>query len=70
MSTGQWYTLVRFRADPQHLTGVSQARTAQEALTQFSAWEQAFPDDTIVVFDRENRPLTSTQLEALARGSC
>jgi hypothetical protein len=63
-----WYTLVRFQGDPQHLTGVSQARTALEALTLLQAWEDRYPEDTTVVFDVDNRPLTRAQLEDLATG--
>jgi hypothetical protein len=68
MSAGQWFTLVRFRGDPQHLTGVSQPRTAREALDLLTSWEQAYRDDTTVVFDPDQRPLERSTLEYLASG--
>jgi hypothetical protein len=68
MPTGQWYTLVRFHGDPQHLTGVSQARTPLEALLQLERWEATYAADTTVVFDRDNRPVDRPQLEYLAAG--
>jgi hypothetical protein len=68
MAAEQWYTLVRFQQTPQQLTGVSQARTADEALMQAQAWEEHFPVDTTVVFGPDNRPMDRTQLEYLAAG--
>ena len=68
MPIGQWYTLLRFHADPQHLTGVSQARTPQEALAQLETWERRYPTDTTVVFGRDNHPVERADLEYLAAG--
>jgi hypothetical protein len=68
MPTGQWYTLVRFHQRPEQLTGVSQARSAQEALAQVWAWDQAHPADTTVVFGQDNHPVALEQLEYLAAG--
>jgi hypothetical protein len=68
MDGGQWFTLVRFQDSPQHLTGVSQARTALEALDQLRAWDGAYPADTTVVFDPQNRPLERQQLAYHASG--
>ncbi len=68
MATGHWYTLVRFHGDRQHLTGVSQARTAQEALDQLVAWEEQHRADTTVVFDSDNHPMDRQYLEYLAAG--
>ena len=68
MASQTWYTLVRFHGDPQHLTGVSQARTAQEALLLLQDWETAYPADTAVVFGTNNRPVERAQLEAWAAG--
>lgn len=66
MPAGLWFTLVRFRDTPQHLTGVAQARTAQETLTLLQTWAGQYPAETTVVFDPDNRPLTRTQLEERA----
>jgi hypothetical protein len=68
MSADQWFTLVRFRDDPQHLTGVSQARTAQEALDQLTAWDEAYPAETTIVFDPEQHPLDRPVLLERAAG--
>ncbi len=68
MSIGHWYTLVPFRGGPQQLTGVSQARTPLEALDQLALWAQRHPDDTTIVFDRDNRPVEREHLEDLATG--
>lgn len=68
MATGQWFTLVRFCDRPEQLTGVSQARTAEEALRLLERWADAFPADTAVVFDPRNRALPRQQLEYLAAG--
>lgn len=57
-----WYTLVRFKDAPQHITGVSQARTAGEAFGQMEAWEHNFPEDTVVVFDPKNIPVARRDL--------
>lgn len=57
-----WYTLVRFKDDPQHITGVSQARTAEEALSLMDAWASAHPDHTTVVFDPKNTPVNRKTL--------
>ncbi len=61
-----WYTLVRFKDDPQHITGVSQARTPEEALAVIDSWGSAYPDHTTVVFDPKNKPVNR---KALADGS-
>ncbi|HZQ35748.1 MAG TPA: hypothetical protein VFD32_07435 [Dehalococcoidia bacterium] len=61
-----WYTLVRFKDDPQHITGVSQARTPEEALSLMDTWGNAYPDHTTVVFDPKNAPVNR---RALADGS-
>ncbi len=68
MTAGQWYTLVRFHQTPQQLTGVTQARTAQEALLVLDGWNDAFPDDTTVVFDPANHPITREALTGALRG--
>ncbi len=68
MPTGQWFTLVRFHQRPEQLTGVSQARTAQEALLVLERWDGEFPADTSVVFDPRNRPVDRHLLEYLAAG--
>jgi hypothetical protein len=57
-----WYTLIRFKDDPQHITGVSQARTAEEALSLMDAWASAHPDHTTVVFDPKNTPVNRRTL--------
>ncbi|HLZ72399.1 MAG TPA: hypothetical protein VKV26_21045 [Dehalococcoidia bacterium] len=57
-----WYTLVRFKDAPQHITGVSQTRTAAEALVLMDTWEREFPDQTTVVFDPKNAPVTRKTL--------
>lgn len=57
-----WYTLVRFKDDPQHLTGVSQTRTAAEALALVADWTSAYPDHTTVVFDPKNAPVNRRTL--------
>ncbi len=64
----EWFTLVRFRGDPQHLTGVSEARTAREALDQCMAWEERYPGDTVIVFAPDQQPIIRAQLEFLAAG--
>ncbi len=61
-----WYTLVRFKDAPQHITGVSQARTASDALGQMETWERNFPEDTIVVFDPKNTPVARDALRSAA----
>jgi len=63
-----WYTLVRFKDDPQHITGVSQARTPAEALTLMDAWGNSFPDHTTVVFDPKNTPVNRKMLAESATG--
>ncbi len=68
MAAGTWYTLIRFHRDPQHLTGVAQARTAQETLALLEQWETRYPADTAVVFDPRNRPLERDLLAQLAQG--
>ncbi len=68
MPGGRWYTLIRFHGTPDQLTGVSQARTAQEALAQLECWEADFPTHTTVVFGPDNQPLERPQLEYLAAG--
>jgi hypothetical protein len=57
-----WYTLVRFREGPTNITGVSQAKTAADALQQLENWERLYPDDTTVVFDPKNAPIQRTAL--------
>ena len=61
-----WYTLVRFKGTPKDMTGVSQTKTAAEALALLDTWETNYPEDTTVVFDPENQPLQRTALEMLA----
>ena len=61
-----WYTLIRFKDSPKDMTGVSQTKTAAEALTLLDRWEAEFPDDTTVVFDPQNAPLQRTALAMLA----
>ena len=68
MAVAQWFTLVRFQADPSHLTGVAQARDAREALALLEQWQDRFPNDTTVVFDPENKPVERALLEALTEG--
>ncbi|HEY7294230.1 MAG TPA: hypothetical protein VH916_04270 [Dehalococcoidia bacterium] len=68
MTAGHWFTLVRFKDDPRYLMGVSQARTAQEALDQLTAWTMAHPADTTIVFDPQNRSLERSTLEEQASG--
>lgn len=69
MAVAQWFTLVRFREDPSHLTGVAQARDAREALGLVEQWQEHFPDDTTVVFDPQNKPVERTLLESLAEAA-
>ena len=69
-----WYTLVRFKDAPQHITGVSQAKTAADALNQMETWERDFPGETTVVFDPKNAPinrrtLTETAGRAVGNGT-
>ncbi len=60
-----WYTLVRFKEAPANITGVSQAKTAADALQQLENWERDYPDHTTVVFDPKNAPVQRrTLLEA------
>ena len=61
-----WYTLIRFKGTPKDVTGVSQTKTAAEALALLQSWEAGFPEDTAVVFDPENQPLQRGLLELLA----
>jgi len=61
-----WYTLIRFNGSPKDMTGVSQTKTAAEALTLLDRWADEYPDDTTVVFDPQNAPLQRTALEMLA----
>ena len=68
MAPAQWYTLIRFHQSPQQLTGVSQGRTAHEALELLSAWETQYSAETTVVFDPQNRPVTRDALASLAAG--
>jgi hypothetical protein len=62
-----WYTLVRFKDSPKDVTGVSQTKTAAEALALLDKWETAYPEDTSVVFDPQNRPIQRAELEQLAQ---
>src|SRR5438270_7901404 len=64
-----WYTLVRFKDAPQNITGVSQAKTAADALDQFEMWEREFPDDTTVVFDPKNAPVNRRTLHEAANNA-
>jgi hypothetical protein len=64
MAAQQWYTLVRFRGTPDHLTGVSQAQTPRDALAQLAQWETAYPEDSTVVFTPENHPIDRRGLVA------
>lgn len=61
-----WYTLVRFNGTPKDMTGISQTKTAHEALSLLDAWEESFPDETSVVFDPKNQPLQRSALTDLA----
>ena len=61
-----WYTLVRFKDAPQHITAISQAKTAGDALGQVETWERNFPDHTIVVFDPKNAPVAREALASAA----
>jgi hypothetical protein len=61
-----WYTLVRFKDAPQHITGVSQVKTAADALNLLETWEQGFPSDTTVVFDPKNQPVNRRGLTETA----
>jgi hypothetical protein len=61
-----WYTLIRFKGSPADMTGVSQTKTAAEALTLLESWEAEYPEDTTVVFDPQNAPLQRASLEMLA----
>jgi len=61
-----WYTLVRFKEAIQNITGVSQAKTAADALGQLETWESEFPGETTVVFDPKNAPV---QRRALAEAA-
>ena len=68
MTASQWYTLARVHQTPAQLTGITQARTAQEALLLLEEWGQDVPADTTVVFDPANRPITREALLATLRG--
>jgi len=57
-----WYTLVRFKDAPQHITGVSQAKTANDAASLADVWERDFPGETVVVFDPKNAPINRRSL--------
>lgn len=57
-----WYTLVRFKDAPKDITGVSQAKTAADALNLLETWERDFPDETTVVFDPKNAPVARRAL--------
>lgn len=61
-----WYTLVRFKEAPQNITGVSQAKTAADALAQLDAWERDYAGETTVVFDPKNAPVNRKTLTELA----
>ncbi len=61
-----WYTLVRFKDAPQNITGVSQAKTAADALTQLEAWERDHASETTVVFDPKNVPVNRKTLSESA----
>lgn len=61
-----WYTLVRFKGSPKDITGISQTKTAPEALTLLGSWEESFPEETTVVFDPKNQPLQRVMLVDLA----
>lgn len=65
----QWFTLVRFKGDPEHLTAVSQATTAVRALALLAEWTQRFPAEACVVFNPANHPVTRPLLERLAQAS-
>ncbi|MHB8576149.1 MAG: hypothetical protein ACYDCQ_12555 [Dehalococcoidia bacterium] len=63
-----WYTLVRFKDAPQYITGVSQAKTAADALSLAETWERDFAGETTVVFDPKNAPVNRRNLaEAAAK---
>lgn len=57
-----WYTLVRFKDAPKDITGVSQAKTAADALSLLETWERDFPEETTVVFDPKNAPVARKAL--------
>ncbi len=61
-----WYTLVRFKEAPQNITGVSQAKTAADALSQLDAWERDHAGETTVVFDPKNVPVNRRSLSESA----
>lgn len=63
-----WYTLVRFKDDPQHITGVAQARTADEALSLLDTWGNHYPEHTTVVFDPKNAPVNRRTLAESGAG--
>ncbi|HEY7296072.1 MAG TPA: hypothetical protein VH916_13595 [Dehalococcoidia bacterium] len=66
LAAGQWFTLARFKDDPRHLTGISQARTAQEALDQLTAWEAPYLAETTIALDPARHPLERPALTARA----
>jgi hypothetical protein len=68
MTAGQWYTLIRFHQTPDHLTGVAEACTAQEALQLLDGWAERYPADTTRVFTPEQRPIERAELEYAAAG--
>lgn len=66
MPAQQWYTLVRFKDTPEHLTGVSETRTAADAVRLVGTWEESFPADTVVVFDPQRKPMSQRALHDAA----
>ncbi len=69
MAADQWFTLVRFNADPSHLTGVAQTRNARETLALLDQWQERFPAETTVVFDPDNKPVERSLIEPLDQGA-
>jgi len=58
----EWYTLVRFNETPANLTGVSQTRSAPEALRLLIEWDDSYPGETTCIFDPHNAPVSRIDL--------
>ncbi|HZQ35695.1 MAG TPA: hypothetical protein VFD32_07170 [Dehalococcoidia bacterium] len=67
MASNGHFTLVRFKDDAQHITGVAELADASTSLQQVRAWAAAHPEEQFVVFDRDLRPVPRAQLEQLAK---
>jgi hypothetical protein len=63
MAASAHFTLVRFTDDPRHITGVAELPNAAATLQQLQTWAEAYPRDTMVVFDHANRPVPYATLE-------